>query len=127
MVKRTDLDDLSGSSPYIPNSCQVTFTALSTSPRNLNHVNSSNVFFSNGSSKGSTTWLEEKLPPSNNLSPSKLVASKTHYKILKTGIGDTIQGYSTVVPAAAWVLVIVTAGCGGEIKSFQNYGLPVHL
>jgi len=44
-------------------------------------------------------------------SPSRSVAG---------GGGDTTQ-------ATAWGLVIVTAGLGGEIRTYQNFGLPVKV
>ncbi|XP_058114593.1 uncharacterized protein LOC131257758 isoform X3 [Magnolia sinica] len=36
-------------------------------------------------------------------------------------------GSSGVQTATAWGLVIVTAGLGGEIRTYQNFGLPIRL
>ena len=98
---------------------------FSTYPGNPDNLNSSHIFFSHSVSKGSTTWLEEKLPPTRK--QNRLNIASSHYDILKTHLGNTIQGQSGASAAVAWGLVIVTAGRGGEIRSFQNYGLPVRI
>lgn len=69
--------------------------------------------------KGSATWPEEKLPTSNPImKPSPM--HKSQYKFFKTSCLNTSNSH-------VWGLVIVTAGWDGRIKSFHNYGLPVHL
>lgn len=70
--------------------------------------------------KGSATWPEENLPPGNSLVVSS-TSCKSHCKFLKTFL-QTTHGYPH-----AWGLAIVTAGWDGRIRTFQNYGLPVHL
>ena len=61
----------------------------------------------------SATWPEEKLllPTRNRSSPSVSV--------------DLSNGVNQNMPA--WGLVIVTAGRRGEIRTFQNFGLPVRI
>ncbi|XP_022139460.1 WD repeat-containing protein 44 isoform X2 [Momordica charantia] len=61
----------------------------------------------------SATWPEEKLVlnPRNNRSPHSSVD-------IASGM---FQGSS------AWGMVIVTAGLRGEIRTFQNFGLPVKI
>ncbi|VFQ74878.1 unnamed protein product [Cuscuta campestris] len=39
--------------------------------------------------------------------------------------GATQQGGNATVQATAWGMVIVTASSGGEIRVYQNFGLPV--
>ncbi|XP_026427482.1 WD repeat-containing protein 44-like [Papaver somniferum] len=70
--------------------------------------------------KGSATWPEEKLPHSSSM----LVASvlcKSRCRFLKNSCK------STLTAPHAWSLMIVTASWDGRIRSFQNYGLPVHV
>ncbi|KAJ6838132.1 WD repeat-containing protein 44-like [Iris pallida] len=75
----------------------------------------SNGFFSEGLPKGTATWPEEKLPLG---SPSTAAAlRKSQYKFLKTSCRNSSH---------AWGQVIVTAGWDGQIRLFQNYGLPVY-
>ncbi|XP_077241712.1 uncharacterized protein LOC143882153 [Tasmannia lanceolata] len=57
---------------------------------------------------GGTSWPEEKM----------LLASE---KRVSQGNGIFCSGRS------AWGMVIVTAGLGGEIRIFQNFGLPVRI
>ncbi|EOA13047.1 hypothetical protein CARUB_v10026048mg [Capsella rubella] len=66
-------------------------------------------------SKGSATWPEENLPE-NPLSTSAMNAS--HYKFLKSS-------YQRASSSLSWGMVIVTGGWDGQIRTFQNYGLPV--
>ncbi|XP_020675662.1 uncharacterized protein LOC110094706 [Dendrobium catenatum] len=73
-------------------------------------------FFSETTPKGSATWPEEKLP---STMPNSSSLSKSQLKFLKTSWQNT--------SSHSWGQVIVTAGCDGRIRSFQNYGLPVHL
>ncbi|XP_020094328.1 uncharacterized WD repeat-containing protein C3H5.08c-like [Ananas comosus] len=75
----------------------------------------SHGFFSGLLPKGSATWPEEKLPFS---SISKSTLRNFQYKYLKASFQST---------SLAWGQVIVAAGWDGRIRSFQNYGLPVHL
>ncbi|XP_020584008.1 uncharacterized protein LOC110027075 [Phalaenopsis equestris] len=73
-------------------------------------------FFADIIHRGSATWPEEKLPSSL----SKMSSSgKLHFKFLKPPCQKNTSH--------AWGQVIVTAGWDGRIRSFQNYGLPVHL
>ena len=39
--------------------------------------------------------------------------------------GNSCEGHT--VQATAWGVVIVTAGLGGEIRAYQNFGLPVKV
>ncbi|KAA8523869.1 hypothetical protein F0562_010292 [Nyssa sinensis] len=60
----------------------------------------------------SATWPEEKLPLSTkNPSPRSSVD-------FSVGINDS---------RSAWGMVIVTAGLRGEIRTYQNFGLPVRI
>ncbi|OMO64259.1 hypothetical protein CCACVL1_21930 [Corchorus capsularis] len=77
-------------------------------------------FFSDSLPKGTATWPEEKLPPPNSLVVSSAMC-KSQYKLLKTSCQGALGS------SHAWGLVIVTAGWDGWIRSFQNYGLPIHL
>ncbi|XWS76852.1 hypothetical protein CRYUN_Cryun01aG0213400 [Craigia yunnanensis] len=77
-------------------------------------------FFSESLPKGTATWPEEKLPPPNSLVVSSAMC-KSQYKLLKTSCQSALGS------SHAWGLVIVTAGLDGRIRSFQNYGLPIHL
>ncbi|XVF18917.1 hypothetical protein REPUB_Repub11eG0065000 [Reevesia pubescens] len=60
----------------------------------------------------SATWPEEKL----------LLATRTSSP--KTSV-DFSSGVNPNMPA--WGMVIVTAGLRGEIRTFQNFGLPVRI
>lgn len=86
------------------------------SPENLSI---SHGFFSHSLPKGSATWPEENLPASSLVVSSAMC--KSQYKFLKMSC-QSMHG-----SPHAWGLVIVTAGWDGRIRSFQNYGLPVHL
>lgn len=68
--------------------------------------------------KGSATWPEEKLPTSRPLAKTSTM-HKSEYKLLKNSCQSTSKSH-------AWGMVIVTAGWDGRIKSFHNYGLPLH-
>ncbi|KVH99116.1 G-protein beta WD-40 repeat-containing protein [Cynara cardunculus var. scolymus] len=60
----------------------------------------------------SATWPEEKLiPPTKNQSPHTS--------------SDFMNGVGPI--KSAWGMVIVTAGLHGEIRTFQNFGLPVRI
>ncbi|XP_038971545.1 WD repeat-containing protein 44-like isoform X2 [Phoenix dactylifera] len=71
--------------------------------------------FSESLPKGSATWPEENLP-SSLMTPPAL--PKSQYKFLKTSCQNNSH---------AWGQVIVTAGWDGQIRLFQNYGLPTHV
>ncbi|XWS27978.1 hypothetical protein CRYUN_Cryun25bG0026700 [Craigia yunnanensis] len=60
----------------------------------------------------SATWPEEKL----------LLATRTRSP--KTSV-DFSSGVNPNMPA--WGMVIVTAGLQGEIRTFQNFGLPIRI
>lgn len=70
--------------------------------------------FSKFMPKCSATWPEEKLPL-NSAAPN---LSKSHHNFLKTSCRNTSH---------AWGQVILTGGWDGRIRSYQNFGLPVHL
>ncbi|XP_010931045.1 uncharacterized protein [Elaeis guineensis] len=76
--------------------------------------------FSDGSSRGSATWPEEKL--SSTPKPSSKTESCHHHHCHLHH-----QYHSLTSMAAMWSLVIVTASHDGTIRSFHNYGLPVRL
>ncbi|XP_020585653.1 uncharacterized WD repeat-containing protein C3H5.08c-like isoform X2 [Phalaenopsis equestris] len=73
-------------------------------------------FLSEITPKGSATWPEEQLPSSM---PNSSNHSKSQLKFLKT-CWQSSSSHS-------WGRVIVTAGCDGRIRSFQNFGLPVRM
>ncbi|KAJ0971108.1 hypothetical protein J5N97_019067 [Dioscorea zingiberensis] len=75
----------------------------------------SHDFFSEFLPKGSATWPEEKLPSGSRTAS---LLCKNQYKFLKTSCQNSSH---------AWGKVVVTGGWDGRIRSFQNYGLPVHL
>lgn len=68
----------------------------------------SHEFFFDIFSRGSATWPEENLP---STAAKALVSRGSRGKSI----------------SHSWGQVIVTAGCDGRIRSFHNYGLPVHL
>ncbi|KAL5567731.1 hypothetical protein UlMin_024306 [Ulmus minor] len=78
----------------------------------------SQEFFLDYFPKGSATWPEEKLPTSAPLAKASSM-HKSEIKFLKASYDSTSSSH-------AWGLVIVTAGWDGRIKSFHNYGLPIH-
>ncbi|XP_062184934.1 uncharacterized protein LOC133888635 isoform X1 [Phragmites australis] len=61
----------------------------------------------------STSWPDEKLPSAKS-SPGHCSS-------------DLCIGAMDVQRRSAWGLVIVTAGRGGEIRVFQNFGFPVQV
>lgn len=105
-------------------SLQANLTASSASHRVLDHSSPNHGFLAETLSKGSATWPEEKLSPLSNQCPSNLAVAESPNSLYETGDGTTIRDQSST---AAWGLVIVTAGLGGEIRTFQNYGWPVRL
>lgn len=80
----------------------------------------SNAFSAELAPRGKATWPEEQLPSSDSVTPSSSSAlRKSQYKFLKTSCQSAA--------AHAWGQVIVTAGWDGNIRSFQNYGLPMQV
>eukprot|EP00250_Pteridium_aquilinum_P016752 c23276_g3_i1 orf=240-3296(-) len=79
----------------------------------------------NGSSKGSATWPEEKLPSLQE----DLLRNAVNHNTFSVSNKDvaTKEHVNTTAMGSAWGMVIVTAGLGGEIRIFQNYSLPVRL
>ncbi|KAF8083425.1 hypothetical protein N665_0774s0013 [Sinapis alba] len=66
----------------------------------------------------SATWPEEKL----------LLAAKNRARTSPRVSVDMSNGPVSRKPSAsAWSMVIVTGGLRGEIRTFQNFGLPVRL
>ncbi|NP_001345786.1 uncharacterized protein LOC100193671 [Zea mays] len=63
--------------------------------------------------RASTSWPDEKLPSAKS-SPGHCSS-------------DLCIGAMDVQRRSAWGLVIVTAGRGGEIRVFQNFGFPVQV
>ncbi|GMP65732.1 hypothetical protein CsSME_00026410 [Camellia sinensis var. sinensis] len=60
----------------------------------------------------SATWPEEKL----------LLTAKNHSPRVSVDFSNSINQ-----SRSAWGMVIVTAGLRGEIRTFQNFGLPVRI
>lgn len=88
------------------------------SPPHLQQRRSS--FFPECGPKGSATWPEEKLG-SFHSGPNLTQCSNV------SAHSGEMGGVDLVTVSPAWGLVIVTAGLGGEITTFQNYGFPVRL
>lgn len=116
--------DASVISDSMSGSLQANLTASSASHRALDHSSLNHGSSAETLSKGSATWPEEKLSPFSIQGPSNQSVAEPQNSLYETGDGNTIQDQSST---AAWGLVIVTAGLGGEIKTFQNYGWPVRL
>ncbi|KAM0838600.1 hypothetical protein ACQ4PT_060887 [Festuca glaucescens] len=98
-------------------SCREDYSSTNSStPRSaaLGIFNLNQELFTEPSCKGpAATWPEEMLPSCSigaNLDESQ-------YKLLRNCSQSTSN---------SWGRVIVTAGWDGRIRSFQNYGLPVH-
>ncbi|KAF5734957.1 hypothetical protein HS088_TW15G00456 [Tripterygium wilfordii] len=70
--------------------------------------------------KGSPTWPEEELNSSKPVVVSPRMG-KSECKFLKSA------RHSLFSSPHMWGLVIVTAGYDGRIRTYHNYGLPVHL
>lgn len=108
--------------------------ACDTSPPLLQRRSS---FFPECGPKGSATWPEEKLGGFNSaglLNGTQQSAAAGNGTALQSGSGGETNGNAAsiapvdlVTVSPAWGLVIVTAGLGGEITTFQNYGFPVRL
>ncbi|KAK6935586.1 WD40 repeat [Dillenia turbinata] len=69
--------------------------------------------------KGTATWPEENLPISSSRTVSSTL-SKSELKFLSS----TYQ--SALSSPHLWGLVIVAAGWDGRIRTYHNYGLPIH-
>ncbi|XP_073126502.1 uncharacterized protein [Henckelia pumila] len=83
-----------------------------------------NWFSMDGSSKGSITWPEEKLPSWDFPSSEQDCKPCNDY-------GDhhlhqhKVDNHSSRTISSTWDLVFVTANWDGTIRTFHNYGLPV--
>lgn len=69
--------------------------------------------------KGSATWPEEKLSDSSPIAIPPSIC-KSDYKFLKNACQSLFSS------PHMWGLVVVTAGWDGRIRTYHNYGLPVH-
>ncbi|PON81233.1 Guanine nucleotide-binding protein, beta subunit [Trema orientale] len=78
----------------------------------------SQEFFLESFPKASATWPEEKLPVSSPQAKQSTL-HKSQLKFLKASCKNRFSSH-------AWGMVIVTAGWDGRIRSFHNYGLPIH-
>ncbi|GMN44364.1 hypothetical protein TIFTF001_013555 [Ficus carica] len=78
----------------------------------------SQEFFLESFPKASATWPEEKLPMSSPQAKQSTM-HRSQLKFLKASCKNTSGSH-------AWGMVIVTAGWDGRIRSFHNYGLPIH-
>ncbi|EXC21412.1 WD repeat-containing protein 44 [Morus notabilis] len=78
----------------------------------------SQEFFLESFPKASATWPEEKLPISSPQAKQSTM-HRSQLKFLKSSCKNTPTSH-------AWGMVIVTAGWDGRIRSFHNYGLPIH-
>ncbi|KAE8728247.1 Transducin/WD40 repeat-like superfamily protein, putative isoform 2 [Hibiscus syriacus] len=76
----------------------------------------------NGSSKGSATWPEEKLPLWDATGVEHESYTYDHHRQIRRNSA----GSQTSLPET-WGLVIVAGGWNGTIRTFHNYGLPVRL
>lgn len=79
------------------------------SPRNGIISSATNGYFFD---RMSATWPEEKLMFGRNRSGNRLSTD------LSNNSGNV---------SASWGMVIVTAGLRGEIRAFQNFGLPIRI
>ncbi|ESQ48418.1 hypothetical protein EUTSA_v10020024mg [Eutrema salsugineum] len=85
------------------------------SPRNGIISSATNGYFFD---RMSATWPEEKLLFGRNRSGNRM---STDLSSIGIGIGNSVN----VSPS--WGMVIVTAGLRGEIRAFQNFGLPIRF
>ncbi|XP_062120062.1 uncharacterized protein LOC133834460 [Humulus lupulus] len=104
----------SGSPFHIVDKC-VSETPLLSS---LESFSLSQEFFLESFPKASATWPEEKLPISIPQAKESAM-HKSQLKFLKVSCKNRFSSH-------AWGMVIVTASWDGRIKSFHNYGLPIH-
>ncbi|XP_010465516.1 PREDICTED: WD repeat-containing protein 44-like [Camelina sativa] len=84
------------------------------SPRNGIISSATNGYFFD---RMSATWPEEKLLFARNRSGNRLSTDLS---------SNGVVGNSGNV-SASWGMVIVTAGLRGEIRTFQNFGLPIRI
>ncbi|EOA29846.1 hypothetical protein CARUB_v10012940mg [Capsella rubella] len=84
------------------------------SPRNGIISSATNGYFFD---RMSATWPEEKLLFGRNRSGNRLSTDLS---------SNGVVGNSGNV-SASWGMVIVTAGLRGEIRTFQNFGLPIRI
>ncbi|XP_061344857.1 uncharacterized protein LOC133290724 isoform X2 [Gastrolobium bilobum] len=77
-----------------------------------------NWFSTDGTSRGSMTWPEEKLPILD------LPLAEDEYDHRQLCYTDTYHDTSL---SETWGVSIVAASCDGTIKTFHNFGLPVRL
>ncbi|KAH1144395.1 hypothetical protein AAZX31_12G210300 [Glycine max] len=84
-------------------------SGYSNSPRHATIASATNSYFFD---RISATWPEEKL----------LLATRTQSPRVSM---DFSNGVSKKM--SAWGMVIVTAGLRGEIRTFQNFGLPLRI
>ncbi|CAN8259233.1 unnamed protein product [Cochlearia groenlandica] len=84
------------------------------SPRNGIISSATNGYFFD---RMSATWPEEKLLLGRNRSGNRLSRDLSSNGVNSSG---------TVSPSS-WGMVIVTAGLRGEIRAFQNFGLPIRI
>ncbi|TKY49073.1 WD repeat-containing protein 44 [Spatholobus suberectus] len=84
-------------------------SVYSNSPRHATIASATNSYFFD---RISATWPEEKL----------LLAARNQSPRVSM---DFSNGASQKMPA--WGMVIVTAGLRGEIRTFQNFGLPLRI
>ncbi|KAL3699001.1 hypothetical protein R1sor_017023 [Riccia sorocarpa] len=80
----------------------------------------------------SATWPEEKLPPfreapGHQKSHGALWTTSSPSQDMAEGSVSEQDAPISLSAVASWGLVIVTAGTGGEIRTFQNYGYPIRL
>ncbi|KAK4342052.1 hypothetical protein RND71_037868 [Anisodus tanguticus] len=93
--------------------CSPLVSGCSNSPLHGTLSSAMNSYFFD---KFSATWPEEKLLlATKNRSPRVSIDASVDYS---NGINQS---------KSAWGLVIVTAGRRGEIRTFQNFGLPVRI
>lgn len=99
------------------------------SPPHLQQTTCTSFFPDSGPRASSATWPEEKLASFGQRLASG--PALTHSPSVGSDTLPAVSQSSPVIESsavsAAWGLVIVTAGLGGEITTFQNYGLPVRL
>ncbi|KAI8006835.1 WD repeat-containing protein 44 [Camellia lanceoleosa] len=111
-----DLDEVSTANhPPTPveeingNESTLLASACPTSPLHGTISSATNSYFFD---RISATWPEEKL----------LLTAKNHSPRVSVDFSNSINQ-----SRSAWGMVIVTAGLRGEIRTFQNFGLPVRI
>ncbi|VVA97730.1 unnamed protein product [Arabis nemorensis] len=90
-------------------------------PRTVDRLNSPRNGIISSATNGyyfdrmSATWPEEKLLFGRNRSGNRL----------STDLSSNGVNSGNVSVSASWGMVIITAGLRGEIRTFQNFGLPI--